>query len=467
MRFENIKPKIGLLPFGNSLYDKIIPEIRPNIEAFILNIIKKFEDMGIIVKVVPLCRIKEEFLRAVSFFEKDKVDAIVTIHLVYSPSLEACEALSKTKIPIIILDTTPNYNFGPDQNYEEFIYNHGIHGVQDICNVLIRNGKDFIIEVGHWEKSNVIDKIIKHIRAAIICKLFNNSRVGSIGKLFEGMGDVYVKEEVLRENFGIKIKFADFEEILKLFSDIDDGEVRKELMEDFENFEIIGLNEKLHLDSIKSGLAVRKWIDRENLSSFTMNFFNLKQDSNFQIIPFFEASKEMARRIGYAGEGDVLTAVLVGALIKVFPETNFTEMFCPDWMGNRIFISHSGEINNNIIEGKGKLIIKRSPFFSNKEAVMIVGKYKSGNAVLVNLAPGKDNTYTLIICKVIIENVLNDIKMSDVIHGWFKPEKGTISDFLGKFSSIGGTHHCALVYGDILDELISFGRIMKWKTMVI
>ena len=175
----------------------------------------------------------------------------------------------------------------------------------------------------------------------------------------------------------------------------------------------------------------------------------------------------MARRIGYAGEGDVLTAVLVGALIKVFPETNFTEMYCPDWMGNRVFISHGGEINYNIIDGKGKLILKKSPFFNNKGLVMIVGKYKSGNAVLVNLSPGQDNNYTLIICKIIIENVLNDIKMSNVIHGWFKPEKGTISDFLGKFSSIGGTHHCALVYGDVLGELISFGKIMKWKTMVI
>ena len=42
----------------------------------------------------------------------------------------------------------------------------------------------------------------------------------------------------------------------------------------------------------------------------------------------------MARGIGYAGEGDLFTASLVSSLLSVFPETSFSEMFCPDWAGN-------------------------------------------------------------------------------------------------------------------------------------
>ena len=62
-------------------------------------------------------------------------------------------------------------------------------------------------------------------------------------------------------------------------------------------------------------------------------------------MPFLEISRLMERGIGYAGEGDVLTAALVGALMKVYAETTFTEMFCPDWKGNSIMLSHMGEIN--------------------------------------------------------------------------------------------------------------------------
>jgi len=34
----------------------------------------------------------------------------------------------------------------------------------------------------------------------------------------------------------------------------------------------------------------------------------------------------MSRGIGYAGEGDVLTAALTGALLSVYPDTSFTEV---------------------------------------------------------------------------------------------------------------------------------------------
>ena len=48
-------------------------------------------------------------------------------------------------------------------------------------------------------------------------------------------------------------------------------------------------------------------------------------------MPFLEIEKQMVRGIGYAGEGDVLTAALSAALASGFEETSFTEMFCPDW----------------------------------------------------------------------------------------------------------------------------------------
>ena len=50
-------------------------------------------------------------------------------------------------------------------------------------------------------------------------------------------------------------------------------------------------------------------------------------------MPFLEISKAMSRGIGYAGEGDLLTAALVGALLAAWPRTTFTEIFCADWKG--------------------------------------------------------------------------------------------------------------------------------------
>ena len=52
------------------------------------------------------------------------------------------------------------------------------------------------------------------------------------------------------------------------------------------------------------------------------------------------------------GEGDVITAGLVGALLSANPCVTFSEMFCPDWKNGSVFMSHMGEFNYNVASGK-------------------------------------------------------------------------------------------------------------------
>jgi len=214
------------------------------------------------------------------------------------------------------------------------------------------------------------------------------------------------------------------------------------------------------------GIAIRRWIRGENLGAFTINFSEIDKDSGFPTFPFLEASKQMAQGIGYAGEGDVLTAALVGALLSVYPETSFVEMFCPDWKGNRIFISHMGEMNINLVSVKPKLIEKDLLFLDVGNPVVAFGKFKPGEAVFVNVAPSSKNTYRLIVSSVTMMDTKGEDKMVDTIRGWFIP-KMSIEDFLAEFSRAGGTHHSALVYGDVADEIISFGKMMGWGIVKI
>ena len=140
-------PKIGLLPLYLQLYDEKSPNMRQRVEEFYNTIAAEFEKRNIAVLTSPICRVREEFERAVKTFENSGADAIVTLHLAYSPSLESAEVLAHTELPIIVCDTTPTFSYGPEQDPAELSYNHGIHGVQDMCNLLIRNGKSFQIEV--------------------------------------------------------------------------------------------------------------------------------------------------------------------------------------------------------------------------------------------------------------------------------------------------------------------------------
>jgi hypothetical protein len=47
------------------------------------------------------------------------------------------------------------------------------------------------------------------------------------------------------------------------------------------------------------------------MTAQTINFGDIKGDPGLPVMPFLEASKAMARGIGYGGEGDVLTAAFL------------------------------------------------------------------------------------------------------------------------------------------------------------
>jgi len=460
------KPKIGLLPLYLELYDRSLPELRQRINEFHAAILNELKRRDLEVVNVPVCRLKPEFEAAVKTFESEQVDAVVTLHLAYSPSLEFSDVLASTRLPVIVLDTTPTYGFGPEQASDEILYNHGIHGVQDMCNLLIRNKKSFLLEAGHWKESDVLDRAASCARAAKLANSVRNARVGRIGEPFSGMGDFHIPVEVLHSTIGMETVVFDFRTAGALISEISEEEIRSEINYDMLEYVPEGIDSEVHRRSTIANLAVRKWIEREKLTAFTVNFTAIEKASGISCMPFLEASKAMARGIGYAGEGDVLTAGLVGALASVYSETSFIEMFCPDWKNNSIFLSHMGEMNINLAAEKPRLIEKDFPFTDADNPVVAYARFKPGKAVIVDLAPGADNTYSLIVSPVEMLGVEGEDKLNDSIHGWFRPSI-PVQDFLSAYSTAGGTHHLALVYGEFEDEILKFGRMMGWKVVKI
>ncbi|OUS74995.1 hypothetical protein B1748_19645 [Paenibacillus sp. MY03] len=460
------KLKIGLLPLYVKLYDDIWPEARERVDAFYLTIAGELEKRGLEVEQAKACRISPEFAEAVRAFEQADVDAIVTLHLAYSPSLESADVLAATKLPLIVLDTTPTYDFGPSQHPDEILYNHGIHGVQDMCNLLVRNGKNFRIEAGHWSESDVLDRVADNAKAAKIAKKLRNAKVGSIGKSFDGMGDFRVPADELRRAIGIDAIFVDPLDSDNVFGPVSEERVDREMESNAMRFHAGKFDRETHRQSTKADLAVRDWIERNGLTAFTANFLEVTRASALPCMPFLEASKAMERGIGYAGEGDLLTAALVGALLSVYPDTSFAEMFCPDWKNNLIFLSHMGEMNLRVAAGKPELMEKDFPFTDAGNPVVAYGKFRGGQAVYVNLAPGRNKSYSLLLSPVEMVEGDGEDRMRDTIRGWFRPVI-PVADFLTAYSELGGTHHGIVVYGDAIRVLERFGAIMGWNTVTI
>ncbi len=460
--------KIGLLPLYLKLYDDTVPAMRPRVERFLDTIAKALEQEGLHIVTAPICRVEPEFHAAVRQLEENDVAAIVTLHLAYSPSLESAEVLAGTKLPLIVLDTTENFAFDSSVDADEILYNHGIHGVQDLCNLLRRNHKSYSVFAGHYAESDVLKRTARACRGAIIAKRMRTARVGLVGGPFAGMGDFCVPFAELQENIGLSIVPYDEARGKTRIDGITQSEIDAEWAADQEIFSIDPcVTRALYDRTARVSLALRNWREEEDLSAMTVNFL-ATEDSNpaLPVMPFTECSKGMMNGVGYAGEGDVLTAALVGALLSVFPETTFSEMFCPDWKGNSIFLSHMGEFNYRVSAGKPRLTEKDFPFTNAENPTVAYGTFRPGKAAYVNLAPGGNGKFTLLCTQGEVLPVSGKNNMSESVNGWFRPN-GRVSDYLERFSKLGGTHHSALVYGDSLEELEMFARCMGFAFVVL
>ena len=328
--------------------------------------------------------------------------------------------------------------------------------------MLRRKDKHFMLEAGHWQQSDVLTRVAADFKACIAATAMKTARVGIIGRPFPGMGDFAIPFADLKKNIGMEViqaTAAKFKAIQPA-----SAEIAEELKLYCKLFKIGKASEECLARTAATSLTVRKWIAKEKLTAFTFNFLDIDRKCGLDTVPFLEASMAMSRGIGYAGEGDVLTAAFVASLAKVFPETTFSEMFCPDWKGNKVFLSHMGELNVDVINGKPELLEKEFPFFKADSPALVQGCMKSGPAALVNLAPGPRDSFTMIVCFGDVRTPRKNKIAS--ISGWFEPDI-PLKDMLAEYSRHGGTHHLALVYNPDYKILSRYAEIMDWNCVII
>jgi len=461
------KIKVGYLPLYIKLYDDSNPHTREPLEKYMHMLVGMIESQGIeVVMADEVCRIKPEFDRAAKKFNDADVDAVITQHLAYSPSLESIDALLSLKAPIIVFDTTPDYQLIKVAGYKNCITpNHGIHGVQDMCNMLKRNHRPYFLCAGHALHSEVVSEVVGMCRAAAVKKAFETAKIGSVGGSFTGMGDFLVSDERYKKEIGAEVKYMTPEVVAAYLPKVTEAEIDAEIASDKAKYDSDITFEKEYREATRSGLAVRKWMEDEKLTACTVNFLTL-DICGLPKMPFIECCKILERSQGYAGEGDVLTAGLVGSLISVYPNTTFTEMFCPDWEQNVILLSHMGESNPRLAQWKP--LLADTPFNYNScgDTVAMYNCLRPGKVVLANLAPMEDH-FTLILteAEMLNEGLERGIYRHST-QGWFKPCK-PLPQFLKEYSMAGGTHHSALVYDANIEELKAFGEMMGFEVAVI
>lgn len=297
-----------------------------------------------------ICRVKDEFDRAAKKFNDADVDAVITQHLAYSPSLESIEALLSLKAPIIVFDTTPDYELIKVAGYQARVSaNHGIHGVQDMCNLLKRNHRPYFLCAGHALHSEVVSEVVGMCRAAAVKKAYATEKIGSVGGCFTGMGDFQIPDERYKADIGAEVKYMTPDVVEKYVAKVTDAEVEAEIAADRRAYNVEVTFDEAYRAATKSGLAVRKWMDEEGLSACTVNFLTL-DTCGLPKMPFVECCKMMGRGPGVCRRRRRSHRRPCGCPDQRLSEHHVHGDVRPDWEQNVILLSHMGESNPRLAQ---------------------------------------------------------------------------------------------------------------------
>ena len=150
MATRAIRPRVGVLALTLELYETLLPELRPGRQQWLERAVLPMLGRS------PTCRSRGPYSvartsrRPWRSTKRPAWTPCVVICLTYSPSQIALPALRRTRLPIVIWNTQELLAVGRAiSTAAKMIDNHGVHGTQDLANVLVRSGVPFQYVTSH------------------------------------------------------------------------------------------------------------------------------------------------------------------------------------------------------------------------------------------------------------------------------------------------------------------------------
>lgn len=451
------KPKIGILALTLEFYEQFGPELRLSREKWLrenaVPVLEKFAD----VEFEKAVYAAEDIAGAVSQLESGGCDILLVVCLTYSPSGNILPALEKTSLPIFVWNTQELW--AVDENYgpEQLGANHGVHGTQDLCSVLLRSGVKFEYHTSHLNDNDATGKIEDVAISAAMVSRLKASRVGIIGYPFPGMDDFKVDADYLKESLGVTREEISVDEFINEAGKINTDEIATLVGQYKDSYQVAeGITQAQLQVSAKYELAVRKIVSDRSLDALTYQFLAFGDDKRSETLPFVAASRMMADGIGFAGEGDIVGAIATWFLNGLCMPATFSEIFTTDFGGNSVLMSHMGEAN--VAMARKYKPVKLSARESNivptiQRQIALETVIQPGPATLVALVQGPANKWRFVVSEMeVVEFGPLDTGLA-VPHFKLAPVDGDIRYWLTAYAKAGGPHHNAMCFGDARDRL--------------
>jgi L-arabinose isomerase len=449
------RPRIGLLALSLEFYEQLAPGLRQAREKWLRSAVLPALAAGAEVRFCrAVCR-REDVDTIVNEYEATGLDALLVVFLAYAPSQIVLPALRRTRLPVVIWNTQELRGVDADFDMDKLLHSHGVHGTQDLANVLVRSGTAFHYVTSHLDDDHPLQELFDFFQAAAAATALRSCRVGLMGYPFPGMGDIAVDGTQLAETLGcrcVPLSVAEY----NLRAAAAPADAVEQLKAEYRR--LYRLGEDLGDDDLdgtaRAELSLRSIVADERLDAFSFQFLALGDDPQTETLPFVAASRMMAEGIGFAGEGDVIGAAGTWFLNRLCPPASFSEVFTIDFSGNAVLLSHMGEANVAMARRDCPVPLMARPqpvAHTRGRQLALITSFQPGPATLFAITLGPRGQWRLIASPMEIGD-FGPLSGLAVPHCKVR-NCGDVRDWLTNYAHAGGPHHHALCFGDARPRL--------------
>jgi len=446
----NVRPQVGVLALTLELYETLAPGLRASRETWLQRALIPALRPHADVRFDGAVFRREDIEATVARFEAEGADALLVILLTYSPSQLTLPALQRTRLPFVIWNTQELLAVDQSFTIAAMIDNHGVHGTQDLANVLTRSGVRFHYVTSGGDDADGLAELGDFFAAATAVRRLRSARIGMIGYPFPGMGDFAVDTTHLAATLGCSWMNLTVEDYLQRAAAAGSAAVSGLVAEYRRCYDVAAEVTEADLDvTARAELALRGMIRDHRLDALTYQFMAFGDDERTSTLPFVAASRLMAEGVGFGGEGDLIAAAATTLLNWLKPPASFSEMFTIDFEGGSLFMSHMGEANVGMArhDRKVPLVARPTPITRTRDRQLaLVTSLEPGPATFAALTLGPDAKWRLIAAPVVIDD-FGPLPGFCVPHFKIRPA-GDVRDFLTAYAMAGGPHHNAVCFGD-------------------
>ncbi|WP_259013888.1 L-arabinose isomerase [Emticicia fluvialis] len=400
---------------------------------------------------------------------------VITWMHTFSPAKMWIRGLNALQLPILHLHTQFNRNIPFDTIDMDFMnLNQSAHGDREFGHIMTKMRLNRKVVVGHWQDTEVHDKINAWARVAVGRYQMQHLKVVRFG---DNMRQVAVTDgdKVSAEmKFGFSVNTHAVGDLVQVINQITDAEIERFIQEYEDTYALMpsllknGERRSSLVEAARIEAGLKAFLTDGGYGAYTNTFEDLH---GMRQLPGIGSQRMMAAGYGYGGEGDWKTSAMVHVMKLMASGMKGGNTFMEDYTYHfdpenaMVLGSHMLEICPSIATGTVNCEVHPLGIGGKEDPVRLVFNAASGPALNVSLVD-LGNRFRLIVNEVEAVEVTESFPKLPTARALWKPQPD-MKVGLEAWILAGGAHHTVYSQNLTVEYLENLAEMLDIELVVI